>query len=300
MSKISLAKQHFSRLREKSIITISDIDEIGKLFYNYIKTAEEQFLASREISNFKHKIPQQTLAMENLSKPLALSNLIPIPLEKWHVDEEEFNGYLQVTKNHEFKYNVSAKYGTTIGNLKYKHWIQPTDLEMLDVIRQKYQQSDSDFPYNDQQAKRLALKLDKFLYERLYTSHILGLVDMYATEQKSIAKVRELALVKIFPFSSQYKTFAKSIDSTDFTYEELIIKAKSQKNEGPRFEKPFLSVIVADEENFQDSFMNAMKQSLNEMKIVDEKKSQVNYDEQIITGLKNIKTIIKIALEKGQ
>lgn len=50
--------------------------------------------------------------MENLSKPLALSNLIPVPLEKWHVDKDEFEGYLQVTKDHEFKYNVSAKYGT--------------------------------------------------------------------------------------------------------------------------------------------------------------------------------------------
>ena len=137
MSKISLAKHHFSRLREKATITVTDIDEIGKLFHSYIKTAEEQFLASREISSFKHKIPQQTLAIENISKPLILSNLIPVPLEKWQVSDDEFNECLQVTHNHEFKYFVSAKYGTTIGNLKYKHWIPPTDLEMLDVIRQK-------------------------------------------------------------------------------------------------------------------------------------------------------------------
>lgn len=298
MSKISLAKHHFSRLREKSNITVTDIDEIGKLFYSYIKTAEEQFLASREISNFKYKIPQQTLAIENISKPLILSNLIPAPLEKWQVADDEFNGCLQVTHSHEFKYFVSAKYGIIIGNLKYKHWIPPTDLEMLDVIRQKYQQSDSDFPYNDQQAKRLALKLDKFLYERLYTSRILGLSDMYATEEKSMAKVREIALVKIFPFFSQYKTFAKSINNTNFTYEELIIKAKSHKNEEPKFDKPFLSVIVADEESFQDSFMYAMKESLNQMKIVDAKNSHINYDKQIITGLENIKTVIKTALEK--
>ena len=164
--------------------------------------------------------------------------------------------------------------------------------------KEKYQHADSSFPYNDEQAKRLAIKLDKFLLERLYSTITQGLLDMYSTPEKSIAKVRHMALVKIFLFGSQFLVFAESIDHTNLSYEELVTKAKSHTNEKPNFDQPFISVICSDEDNFQESVMDAMKKSLNQMKIVDARK--VNFNEKTIVGLANIKVIIENTREMDQ
>ena len=292
MSKNSQVKEYFNQLRDKKIVTLDDLNNIGQYFFEFIQTSKEQFEASRQISNFKQKIPQQVLAIENISKPLALSNLIPTPLEKWEISDEDFKGYLKATSDHEYKQIVSAKYGTTLGYIKYKYWIPETDLSMLQVIKEKYQHSDSNFPYSDKQAKRLATKLDKFLEERLYSKSQIGLLDLYATLEKSVAKVRGIALMKIFPFISQYQAFAESVDNTSLNYEELVTKAKSYKTKDPKFDKPFMSVIVADEDDFQEIAMQAMRESLSQMKVVDAKNARDGINQKTITGLRNIEEII--------
>lgn len=296
MSKNSQVKEYFKELRNKDTVTIQDIDKIGEFFFEFIQISQEQFEASREISNFKQKIPHQVLSLENISKPLALSNLIPVPLQKWKISDEDFSGYLKTTSDHEYKQIVSAKYGTTLGFLKYKYWIPDTDLEMLQVIKEKYQHADSDFPYSDKQAKRLALKLDKFLDERLHSESQIGLLHLYETVSKSKAEARGMALMKIFPFSSQYQTFAESIENTDTSYEDLIIRAKSFKTEEVKFNKPFVSIIVADEDDFKDTALRALNGALRQMKIVDARKAKIDIKPKTIEGIRNIKQIVEADL----
>ena len=228
-----------------------------------------------------------------------MSNLIPTPLEKWEITDEDFKGYLKATSDHEYKQIVSAKYGTTLGHLKYKHWIPDTDLNMLQIIKEKYQQADSGFPYSDEQAKRLSIKLDDFLEERLYSKSHTGLLDLYATPEKSIARVRGIALMKIFPFISQYQAFAESVDKTNLSYEELVIKAKTYKTEEPKFDKQFVPIIVADEDNFQEVAMKAMNELLSRMKVIDARKARNEVNQKAITGLRNIETIIENSSREG-
>ena len=283
----------------KNIVTLDDLNNIGQYFYEFIQISKEQLEASRQIGNFKQKIPHQVLALENMCKPLALSNLIPTPLEKWEITDEDFKGYLKATSDHEYKQIVSAKYGTTLGHLKYKHWIPDTDLNMLQIIKEKYQQADSGFPYSDEQAKRLSIKLDDFLEERLYSKSHTGLLDLYATPEKSIARVRGIALMKIFPFISQYQAFAESVDKTNLSYEELVIKAKTYKTEEPKFDKQFVPIIVADEDNFQEVAMKAMNELLSRMKVIDARKARNEVNQKAITGLRNIETIIENSSREG-
>lgn len=257
MSKSSKIIIFFQSLREKKQVEISDIDEIAVQFYNFITLAKEQLESSRQISDFKQKVAQQILALENLSKPIAYSELIPPPFRKWIISEYLFKYHMQAATNHEFKHMVLTQYGKVIGRLNYKHWISETDSKMLQVIKEGYQQGDSEFPYSETQAVRLSKQLEKFLHERLQS------FIMYFEQKSAIIFIRKLAIKKNFSHESDFQDFILGLEDNIDNYKDLALKAKNFKPEVYKMSLHADVVIGVDPNNKKD-FLKQMQFAIND------------------------------------
>jgi len=292
MSKNSKLKPYFQSLRDKKEIQIDDIDNISKLFVDFFKLAHEQFKSSLEIRDRKQRIALQIIAVENLSKPIAISEIIPVPFEKWIVTDDDFKYHIiKASSDHEFKQKIMCQYGKVVGHLKYKYWIPEIDVNMLQKIKELYQHGDSEFPFSEKQAIRLSKKMENFLEERLNSLH------MYHDEESAKIFVRKLSILRHFTFPSERQDFILSLTEEIKDFKELCLLAKKFKSNKNSMNVKMSAIITADEpEEFTKQLTDLIDKHIFQEQVYEARKMIVT--KEYIKKHRLLKKIIKDSIKK--
>lgn len=217
-------------LSKKKQIDLNDVDDFALFFFTSIEKAKSLHKSAKETEDLSIQASLNILALEEIAKPIILSENIPIPNKKWSVDLKSIKNIAKNLTHHPLKQLVTSKYGTHTGRLGFVKFLDIKEVKILEQIKQSGFYSNVDLSVGKSEdisnylTKDLSNKLNSFVEERLKS------LDMYNDLKKAKVFVRTLTLRKLFEFQSYFDEFIENLDvDKSMTYEHIINLASNFK-----------------------------------------------------------------------
>ncbi|MCB0745048.1 MAG: AbiV family abortive infection protein, partial [Ignavibacteriae bacterium] len=156
-------------------ITVEDIISFCALSCISFRNSEEMYKESQNIKNPFLKTSILIIAMEELSKPLLILEILPALYEKYKIDSEDIKKFLNNFYSHTTKQGAITNYGKVTGKLGYRIFFTEEEYKKLDYIKQSgfytnilNRQGEIHIPYNSfSVSNKLIKKIESFVLERL-------------------------------------------------------------------------------------------------------------------------------------
>lgn len=214
-------------LRTKKTIELTDIDAFAVLFFKAVQNSRRLHLQSLKNDDNSLRASLNILALEEIAKPIILSEILPAFGKKWEIPIESINKAIKDITWHKEKQVKSSNYGRIVDGLDYKFFFSAEEIKNLQKIRESgfYIDPTKEELYSGSLNSKFDVPNDEFTKKIvLFVKERLNSLEMYKSEEGSKTFVRKMSFLKMFDSAKKYRKFLSEGKCIDINNIENLIK----------------------------------------------------------------------------